>query len=168
MLNGSYVPNDHVNYVRNPNFWKPGLPYLDAVNYKIITDEQSRIAALRAGSIDGGEVSPDSAAALNGTPNLTVLHGLTAAFRELQFTIKAGENKPWHDKRVRQAVNYAINRQNLIDKVYGGYGKYSGHVAAGYGPWPLPTDELRTKYEKYDLPEAKTLMKAGRLERAST
>ena len=54
-----------------------------------------------------------------------MLHGLTAAFRELQFTIKAGENKPWADKRVRQAVNFAINRQNLIDKVYDGYGQYS-------------------------------------------
>ena len=57
MLSGSYVPNDHVNYVKNPKFWKPGLPYLDGVNYKIIPDEQTRIAALRAGSIDGGVVS---------------------------------------------------------------------------------------------------------------
>ncbi len=53
--NGNYVPNDHVNYVKNPKFWKSGLPYLDGVNYKIIPDEQSRIAALRAGSIDGGD-----------------------------------------------------------------------------------------------------------------
>ena len=69
-----------------------------------------------------------------------MLHGLTAAFRELQFTIKAGENKPWADKRVRQAVNLAINRQNLIDKVYNGTGQYSGHVAAGYGPWVDPAE----------------------------
>jgi peptide/nickel transport system substrate-binding protein len=158
MLNGSYVPNDHVNYVKNPKFWKPGLPYMDAVNYKIIPDEQSRIAALRAGSIDGGVVSPDSANAINGTQNLTVLHNLTAAFRELQMTVKAGDNKPWADKRIRQAVNHAINRANLIDKVYAGYGKYSGHVAAGYGPWQLPTDQLQSNYEKYDLPTAKKLM----------
>ena len=36
--------------------------------------------------------------------------------------------------RVRQAVNFAINRQNLIDKVYNGFGQYSGHVAAGLRP----------------------------------
>jgi peptide/nickel transport system substrate-binding protein len=158
MLNGPYVPNDHVNYVKNPKFWKPGLPYMDAVNYRIITDEQSRIAALKAGAIDGAVVSADSALAINGTPGLVVLHNLTAAFRELQFTIKAGENKPWADKRVRQAVNFAINRQNLIDKVFAGYGQYSGHVAAGYGPWVIPTDDLKSKYEKYDLPTAKKLM----------
>ena len=74
-----------------------------------------------------------------------MLHNLTAAFRELQFTIKAGENKPWADKRVRQAINHAINRQNLIDKVYAGYGQYSGQVAAGYGPWPIPTDQLQVE-----------------------
>ena len=49
-----------------------------------------------------------------------MLSGLTAAFRELQFTIKAGENKPWADKRVRQAVNLAINRHEIIQKVYNG------------------------------------------------
>lgn len=162
MLNGSYVPNDHVNYVKNPKFWKPGLPYLDAINYKIIPDEQTRIAALKAGSVDGGMVSPDNAVAINGTPNLVVLHNLTAAFRELQMTITPGSTKPWANKYVREAINKAINRQNLIDKVYAGYGKFSGVVAAGYGPWQLPTDQLQSNYEKYDVPAAKALMtKAG-------
>ena len=135
MLDGSYVPNDHVNYVRNPHYWKAGQPYLDAVNFKIIPDEQTRIAALRAGSIDGATVScRQRALSLNGTPNLTVLHNLTAAFRELQFTIKAGQNKPWADVRVRQAVSFAINRQNLIDKVYNGFGEVLGPRRRGLRP----------------------------------
>ena len=109
MLDGSYVPNDHLNYVRNPNYWKKGLPYLDAINYKIITDEQARIAALRAGAIDGA-TSRSTAPTRSAAQRSRCCSGLTAAFRELQFTIKAGENKPWADKRVRQAVNFAINR----------------------------------------------------------
>jgi peptide/nickel transport system substrate-binding protein len=161
MLEGSYVPNDHLNYVRNPNYWKKGQPYLDAINYKIITDEQARIAALRAGAIDGATVSVDSANALRGVSGLKVLSGLTAAFRELQFTIKEGENKPWADKRVRQAVNLAINRTEILQKVYNGTGQGSGHVAAGYGPWVIPPKELKTKWEKYDLPKAKKLMAAA-------
>ena len=161
MLDGSYVPNDHLNYVRNPNYWKKGQPYLDAINYKIITDEQARIAALRAGAIDGATVSVDSANALRGVSGLKVLSGLTAAFRELQFTIKEGENKPWADKRVRQAVNLAINRTEILQKVYNGTGQGSGHVAAGYGPWVIPPKELKTKWEKYDLPKAKKLMAAA-------
>ena len=161
MLNGKYVSNDHVNFVKNPNYWKPGLPYLDAINFPIITDEQTRLAALRTGQIDGATVSVDGAAAINGAPNVTVLHGLTAAFRELQFTIKPGENKPWSKKQVRQAINFAINRANILKQVYNGYGQYSGVVAAGYGPWPLTDDQLQSKYEKYDLPTAKSLMKAA-------
>lgn len=161
MLNGSYVPNDHVNYVRNPHYWKPGLPYVDGVNYQIVLDEQTRIAALLSGSIDGATISQPNAANLIGNPKVTVLHNLTAAFRELQFTIKPGQNKPWADKRVRQAVNFAINRANIITKVYGGFGQDSGHVAAGYGPWPLTEDQLQSTYEKYSVPMAKALMKAA-------
>ena len=66
------------------------------------------------------------------TPGFTVLRGGTAAFRELQFTIK-GDPKPWHDIRVRQAVNLAINRQAIINTVYSGNGNYSGIVPPGYG-----------------------------------
>jgi peptide/nickel transport system substrate-binding protein len=160
-LDGSYVPNDHLNYVRNAAYWNKALPYLDEIDYRIITDEQARIAALRAGAIDGATVSVDSANSLKGQKNLKVLHGLTAAFRELQFTIKEGENKPWADRRVRQAVNIAINRQEIISKVYNGEGEFSGHVAAGYGPWVIPAAELKSKWEKYDLPRARKLMAAA-------
>src|SRR4051794_9393503 len=160
-LSGSYVPNDHIDYVRNPAYWAKGQPYLDALTFKIIPDEQARIAALRAGAVDGATVSVDSANSLKSVGNLKVLHNLTAAFREIQFTIKAGENKPWADRRVRQAVNFAINRQDLINKVYGGDGQYSGHVATGYGPWPLSQADLKNKYEKFDLPTAKKLMAAA-------
>jgi peptide/nickel transport system substrate-binding protein len=164
-MDGAYVPNDHINYVRNDAYWKKGLPYLDAINYRIIIDEQARIAALRAGAIDGATVSVDSANSLKGVAGLKVLKNLTAAFRELQFTVKAGENKPWADTRVRQAINFAINRQDIINKVYNKEGQYSGHVAAGYGPWVIPQAELKSKYEKYDLPKAKALMKAAGFEK---
>lgn len=160
-LNGAYVPNDHIDYVRNPLYWKAGQPYLDGITYKIITDEQARIAALRAGAIDGATLSVDSANSLKGQKNLKVLSGLTAAFRELQFTIKQGENKPWADRRVRQAINLAVNRQALIDTVYNHNGQFSGHVAAGYGPWVIPRAELMAKWEKMDLPKAKALMAAA-------
>ena len=134
----------------------PGRDQLQDHHRRAVADR-----SLKAGAIDGGVVSSDNAVAINGFPGLTVLHNLTAAFRELQMTIKAGEDKPWHDVRVRQAVNFAINRQNLIDKVYAGYGQYSGVVAAGYGPWVISTDQLKSNYEKYDLPTAKKLMAAA-------
>ncbi len=153
-----YVSNDHVTYERNPNFWKPGIPYLDSLTLKVLPDEQARVAALRSGAIDGATLSADAARTLQNDPNLTILKGLFAAHREIQFTIKAGQTRPWHDKRVRQAINHAINRKDMIDKVYGGDGKYSGHIPPGYGPWPLPEKDLVDRYLKFDLEQAKKLM----------
>jgi peptide/nickel transport system substrate-binding protein len=158
MISSPFVDNQGVSYVKNPHYWKPGLPYLDGVNYHIITDEQARIAALEAGTLDGANISPANALTLVGHTGLNVFHNLTAAFRELQMTIIQGQSKPWYDVRVRQAVNLAINRANLINKVYSGYGENSGHIAAGYGQWCLTQDQLMNDYEQYDLPAAKKLM----------
>jgi peptide/nickel transport system substrate-binding protein len=153
------VPNDHITYSRWDQYWKPPIPYLDGIQIKIIPDEQTAIAALQAGALDGATVSAANAQALNGNSKVTVLKGQTAGFYELQFTVKAGENKPWADRRVRQAINMAINRDDLIQKVLAGQGQYSGHVPPGYGAWPFPQDVLKSKYQKYDLKAAQQLMK---------
>jgi peptide/nickel transport system substrate-binding protein len=160
-----YTPNDAVELTRNTAFWRKGLPYLDALTLKVLPDEQARIAALRAGAIDGATLSPDAARQFQNQRGFKVLKNYTAAFREMQFTLKTGENKPWADARVRKAVNHALNRQELITKVYGGNGAFSGHVPPGYGPWPLTPQELRTKYEKFDLPMARRLMAQANMQR---
>ena len=83
-----FTPNDRVEYVANKSFWKAGLPYMNAMTLKTLTDEQARIAALRAGAIDGATLSADGANSLKNDSNLKILKGGTAAFRELQMTIK--------------------------------------------------------------------------------
>jgi peptide/nickel transport system substrate-binding protein len=153
-----YEPNDRIEYVKFARHWKTGFPYMDSMQLKILGDEQARVAALRAGAIDGATLSVEVARSLAGNRDLTVLKGPNAAFRELQMTIKRGEDKPWHKPGVRLAVNHAINRADIIRRVYSGEAEYSGHVPPGYGPWPLTDAELKTKYEKFDLPKAKKLM----------
>ena len=155
----SFTPGQGTEYQAYTGYRKKGLPYLSQLSLPTMPDEQARIAALRAGAIDGATLSADGAKTFQGNSNFTVLRGLTAAFRELQMTQKAGEDKPWHDVRVRQAVNFAINRQQIIDRVYNGFGEYSGHVPPGYGPWPLTRAELRNNYLKFNLAKARTLMR---------
>ena len=157
----SYTPNVSVQYAAWPQFWQPGIPYYDQLTLQVIPDEQTAISALQAGAIDGATISPTNAQGLAGNPNLTVLKGLTAAFYELQFTVKAGQNKPWADKRVRQAVNFAINRADLAQNAFGGQAVDTGHVPPGYGAWPLSPSDLQTKYEKFDVPTAQSLMSAA-------
>ena len=154
----NFTPLDRVELARNERFWKPGQPYMNGITMKVMTDEQARVAALRAGAIDGATLSVDVARSLRGVGNLQVLSGLNAAFRELQMTLKPGRNEPWADKRVRQAVNFAINRQQIIQNVYSGEAAYTSYVPPGYGPWPLSEADLKRKYAKFDLPAAKKLM----------
>ncbi len=84
------------------------------------------------------------------------------------MTLKPGRNEPWADPRVRQAVNMAINRKQIIDVVYSGQAAYTSYAPPGYGPWPLSDADLKNKYAKFDLPNAKKLMAAaGMCRRAS-
>ena len=153
-----FNPNDRVEYTANQDFWKAGQPYMDAITLKTMPDEQARVAALRAGAIDGATLSVDVARSLASDSNLVVLKGPNAGFRELQMTLHPGETKPWDDQRVRLAVMHAINRADIISRVYSGEAEYSGHVPPGYGPWPIPDAELKNKWEKFDLPLAQKLM----------
>ena len=152
-----FVENDRIVNTRNTNFWKPGLPYLDELTFKVLPDESSRVAALRSGAIDGCVISPDTARQLKGDPNIVVLKGPVSAPRVLQFTIK-GDGKPWNKKEVRQAISKAINRQEIIDKVYAGEAVVTGPVPPGYGDWFIPSDELAKGVFKYDPDGAKKLL----------
>jgi peptide/nickel transport system substrate-binding protein len=122
---------------------------------KVLPDEQSRVAAIRAGEIDGGTYSPDVVATLKDDDQLEVISGLFAAPRVIQFnTVK---DVPWRDKRVRQAINKVVDRQQIIDNVYAGEAELTSSIAPGYGDWPLTADELKALYAQ-DLDAAKALM----------
>src|SRR5712692_6025150 len=79
-----FVENDRIVNTRNTNFWKPGLPYLDELTFKVLPDESSRVAALRSGAIDGCVIGPDTARTLKGDPNIIVYKGPVSAPRVLQ------------------------------------------------------------------------------------
>jgi peptide/nickel transport system substrate-binding protein len=155
-----YVPNDHITLARNPHYWQPGVPSVDQLVLKILPDEGERLDALRSGAIDGGDFSYDSALVAKGDRSLRVNKVKSMAPYELEFTLK-DKTKPWNDVRVRQAVNHAINRQNIIDLVFSGQGYYSGKILQGFGNWAIPESQLRSNYERYDLSTARALLAAA-------
>jgi peptide/nickel transport system substrate-binding protein len=150
-----FVSNDRVVYTCNENYWKLGVPCIKDVTLKILTDEQSRVAALRSGEIDGGTLSADVAQTLANDETLRILEGLFAAPRVIQFNMT--EDVPWRDARVRQAINLAIDRQEIIDNVYGGKAELTGAIPPGYGDWPLTPEALQKAYAP-DLTRAQSLM----------
>jgi peptide/nickel transport system substrate-binding protein len=152
-----FVPNDHVTLSRNAAYWRSGFPHVDRVTMKVLADEQARVAALRSGAIDGATLTPDTVRSLQNDPNLTVLKGATAAFKEIEVAVK-GTGKPWDNVKVRQAMAMAIDRQDIIDKVYGGDAQFSSKIPPSYGKWPIPGSDLKSKYEKLDLEGARKLL----------
>jgi peptide/nickel transport system substrate-binding protein len=150
-----YVTNDHLDYEANPNYWKPGVPCIQNLSLKILLDESSRVSSLRGGEIDGGTFSADVADTMEGDDELEVLSGLFSAPRVIHFNLSA--QKPWSDVRVRQAINKAVDRQQIIENVYGGHAELTGPIPPGYGDWALPPDELAQIYA-VDIEGAKALM----------
>jgi peptide/nickel transport system substrate-binding protein len=150
-----FVPNDHTTYEAFADHWNPGVPCIKTLNLKVLPDEQQRVASLRSGEIDGCTLTADVASTLEKDDSVDILTGLFAAPRVVHLnTVK---DVPWRDERVRQAMSKMIDRQEIIDKVYGGKAELTGPIPPGYGDWPLSSDELK-KYFTVDKDGAKKLM----------
>lgn len=117
---------------RNPYYWQTGedgepLPYLDTVRFEIVPDDATRILRLQAGDLHVAEFIPLSrAAGLEADPRIdmelfpsTKVNSILMNNRE---TLKDGTPNPLSDQRVRQALNYATNKEALIQIVAFGNG----------------------------------------------
>jgi peptide/nickel transport system substrate-binding protein len=112
------VRGDHTTLVRNTAYWGP-RPHLDKVIFKVVGDDQSRVAALQSGAVDLiSRVPPDSVATLEkggfSVPENKNVPQII--YYNFNFT-----NKYLQDKRVRQAIIQAVNRPELAAKIYKGY-----------------------------------------------
>ena len=130
-----YVPDSHLKFERHAGYWKKGMPYLDGLNVRIVKDESARLAAARAGAADITYVTAVNAPAVKADRNLSlvegdnVFYGMTLA----QF-IPNTSKAPFSDLRVRQAMNLAIDRKEMVDTVVFGSGVVAGPIPPGMGP----------------------------------
>lgn len=112
------VTNDRYTYVRNPEYWNPDDVHYDEVVIKVLTNPNSALAALKTEQVDvlRGDYSTADAAESAGmqvrTTPLNIV-GLGLADRD-------GELVPaLRDVRVRQALNYAVDRKKITEGIYG-------------------------------------------------
>jgi ABC-type transport system substrate-binding protein len=107
----SLTDNDRVVYARNDQYWQPGQPHLDGMIIRTIPDIQTALRSAIAGEIDlVFELSPEQKPLLDRARTLTTV--ITPSFR-LHTVYLNYAKKPLNDQRVRQALNYAIDRQAL-------------------------------------------------------
>ncbi len=133
-----------------------GPVYLDELNFKIIPQLETQVAALQTGSIDLiGNVSPQDVRRLNQDKNLVVQPVKeTILVAQLEFANKAPFNA---DISLRQAVAYALDKQLILDKAFDGYGILNPNpLGISVAGW----DESAKGYA-YDPAKAKSLLAAA-------
>jgi peptide/nickel transport system substrate-binding protein len=112
-----WVRDSHLSVVANPNYWI-GKPNIDRVVFRVIGDESARVSALRAGEIDIATMVPvHEIPALEAAPNIDVLSVLGTRSYFLEMNVN---KPPFNDVRVRQAMNYAVDIDTLIEVLYEG------------------------------------------------
>ena len=120
----SFVSNESVEYTRNEHYWKIDrktgmrLPYLGGIYITKIPDDQVRWIALRAGDLDYIQ-SPPRKAVLderkNPTPGIVLPPPVGIA---AYWTIFNVTKAPFSNKKVRQAVAYAVDKEELVQAAY--------------------------------------------------
>ena len=135
---------EFVDYVKNPDYFVKGRPYLDSLRYVVIKERGTRMAALQSGQLDvsfPGEVTKTAAEQLKkAVPQLVV----TPVGQMVNDNIILNTKKPPFDNpKIRLAVSYAINRRALIQAVHQG-GAVEGAAMAPkpYGVWGVLGKDL--------------------------
>ena len=111
-----WVPNSHFVATKNPNYWRPGLPYLDSIEYQPLIDPGAREDALRSGSIDIMQSNfTQNLVDLHGLPGFTVINDLFSTFEpDMDCVMLNLDAPPLNDIRVRQALAYAADPAVIV------------------------------------------------------
>jgi peptide/nickel transport system substrate-binding protein len=136
---------------KNPTYWDEGKPYLDEVVFKVLIDANSRMLQFQGGELDIATSVPYSQIeSLKSNPDVVVLQDSVARFDYIGMNVT---REPWNDKNLRQAINYAVDNQQIIDNVLFG----SAVFANTYLPLMAGHSDTVVGYP-FDLAKAKELV----------
>lgn len=108
-----------IKFKRNPDYWQKGKPYLDGLDFRIISDPTTALAAFQSGEADVYLLAPDQVAASAPASAQVVKLRTSIGAVERGITFDSGNPKsPFADVRVREAVAYAINRDALLKGIF--------------------------------------------------
>jgi peptide/nickel transport system substrate-binding protein len=115
------VVGSHIKMTAVDNHWRIGVPKYKNVTFKLVPEETTRIALLRRGEVDVADVSRERVKELEKD-------GFPIHMRKEEALIHAwwilgpdGRTPPTNDKRVREALNLAVDRNEVAQSIFGGY-----------------------------------------------
>ncbi len=154
-----YSKGEFTNLKRNPDYWEPDVPYIDAWKDQTITDYQVLLQAFKQDQLDinGAPITKLDLDDLNANKNIQTVKipSLSNGCFEMDVS-----KPPFNDIRVRQAIKIGIDRTQFIQKIYYGEATPAGAMSSGLSFWALPQDEVKP-YVTYDLQKAKQLLTAA-------
>jgi len=114
----SHVPGSKTSLEKNEDYFRDGLPLVDGLDIIILSDASARTAALRTGDVDLlDNVPTKDVKSLKADTTIKVLGGPNANF--VSFNLN-NQNAPLDNMKVRQALAWGIDRQEIIDKGFDG------------------------------------------------
>jgi peptide/nickel transport system substrate-binding protein len=154
-----WQPNGYILLARNEAYWEKGLPKLAGLKFNIVPESATRQVGLSNGQY---ALLPNTDAAtalqLKGKPNVKLAETLDLAYTLIGMNVS---KPPFDNAKVREALNYAINRKEIVDAALFGAGVPGGPLSPALKSWALDTKEFACY--SHDPAKAQALLKeAGR------
>ena len=152
-----YNPSEILHVVKNPNYWQKGLPKVDGLTFKPVPENSTRVAMLRTGEAHYiFPVPPEQVKILEGEKILVVTKEPSIIERYVAFNMT---KKPFDNLKVRQALNYAVNKQALAKVAFNGLADPTKGIAPKgvefadeYGAWPYDPKKARELLKEAGYP----------------
>jgi peptide/nickel transport system substrate-binding protein len=147
----SVIPGQETVLVANPNWWGPAPAY-DRIVFRVVPSAASRMVLLLTGAVDiAQKLSLEQLTALQGQEGVKVLSFPSG---NQFYMVMQNDMAPFDNKKVRQALSYAVPYDDIIDKVFlGDATPYKAPV-----PWTIEGSDPSTNSYEFDLDKAKALL----------
>ncbi len=155
---GEWRRGAFIKLVKNPDYWDKGKPYLDNLFFHVVPDAVGRSIAFESGKVDAiraGDVENFEIARLAAAPGTALTKAGWEFLQPIGFLNMNLRKKPIDDKRFRQAIAHAIDRQFIIKNIFSTFGEpVNGPFTKGYA---FKDASVETRYA-YDPARAKALL----------
>jgi peptide/nickel transport system substrate-binding protein len=146
-----FARGSHITLERNPYYWEKGLPHYDEVRFDFVVEDNTRLLKLRAGEIGVAEGVPFNQ--INALRKVSGVRVQSNASTRQDVIWMNHTHAPFGDLKVRQALNYAIDRRAINQAVYAGTGEIPNNELP-----KLEYNDNRVPKYTFNLAKAKQLL----------
>ena len=146
--------NEHA-FSRNPGYYGPSPPLLDAISIKVLPDDQTRSAAFQVGRIDITRMEPSEWTEHSQRATNVPFLGVPQPGMGVEIAFNTTE-PPFDDIRVRRAAMLAMDPLKAIREHWGGFGFIGPGFPVASPEWLLPEDDLAQRFHRTD--DARSLL----------